>query len=120
MLKKYPFKNLQNFFFTKAIMFMTYKIIDSSQTMLPEELEEVFEQMQWFFSLPDKEGVIITQEYIKSILHKITNYEYKQAIELCYFFAEIRKDLPDEINQRLSIQDAKKYIEFYEKGGKVY
>ncbi|MFR2534818.1 MAG: glycosyltransferase family 2 protein [Clostridia bacterium] len=116
MLNQYSYYKLRNFFFTKAIMFMIYKIVDATNYLEQKEIKEIFEEMQWMFALPNREGVIITQVYTNKILDEIMNKKYNEAIKLCKFFAEIRKDLPKEINSKLSIQDDQAYIKVCKNG----
>ncbi len=106
---RYNNKEFFRFFFTKAILFMIYKFVDSTLLSL-EERKEVLKLMEWFFSLPKEKAVIITEESINAILSKIQEHNYEQAIFLCDFLAKVRKDLPKEINAKMEQQDDVKYI----------
>lgn len=110
MFQNYPNNSeLKRFFFTKAILFMIYKFIDS-ELMTDEEKIQVFELMHWFYSLTKTHQVIITEPYISMIIDSIIEKEYDKAITLCNFMRELRKDLPKEINANMSEQNDTKYI----------
>lgn len=111
---EYNNREFASFFFTKAILYIIYKFIDSKKLSLDEKIE-VLKMMRWFYMLVDTLDVIVTEKYVEIIIRKIINEKYSEAVDLCEFLAEVRKDLPKEINFRLSEVNDEKYIQTMEK-----
>lgn len=106
--EKYENKEFFRFFFTKTILFILYKFIDST-LLSKEERIKVLQKMHWLFLLIKEEKVIITEDFIMQIVNSIQEEKYEEAIYLCDFLAKIRRNLPKEVNARMEQQDSKKY-----------
>lgn len=113
LIDEYQNEIFGSFFFSKAILFMIYKFIDS-EMLTHKEKVEILETMHWFYSLTKTFGVIITEKYIEMIIEKIIEKQYNEAIEYCTIIANIRKDLPKEINAKMSEQNDSKYVQAME------
>lgn len=96
------------FLYARNMTYLLYRFIDSSR-LKDEERLEVLQELRWFFKLSFTLKVPPCQKSLMMLLKKITNGEYKDAIDICKIIAEIRTYMTPDVKQKMS----KPYDEMY-------
>lgn len=111
LYKEFSAKNeiqFYRFLYARNLTYLLYRFIDSNLINHKDRIE-ILEELHWFFELSTKLKVSTHQEFSMTLLEKIIDKEYEEAIDICYIISEIRKELPEESK----IKMAKPYEEMY-------
>lgn len=96
------------FLYARNMTYLLYRFIDSSR-LKDEERLEILQELRWFFKLSAKLKVPPCQKSLVMLINKITNGEYKDAIDICKIIAEIRTYMTPDVRHKMS----KPYEEMY-------
>lgn len=93
--------NFYRFIYARNMTYLLYRFIDSSQLTKDERLE-ILAETRWFYKLSNILEVPACQKSLSTLIEKIINGEYKDAIEICNIISEMRKFMQKEVRQGMS------------------
>lgn len=103
------------FLYARNLTYLLYRFIDSNLLSYEDRIE-IFSEMRWFYKLSNSLKVPAVQKSLHTLINKIIDGEYKDAIDICNIVAEVRSYMPKDIKQKMS----KPYVEMYNEMMKIH
>ena len=102
--------SLYRYFYAKTLTSVFYKIVDT-KIMNNDEKAIVLEEMQWFFKQRKKVKTDPCQKSLNLVFERIDEGKYKDAVDMCNVFAEMRSYMASNVRENMSKPENINYIE---------
>lgn len=109
LFEKYNKLEFYKYFYTKNLLSLIYKIIDTKLLTRAEKVE-LIDKFHWFFAQSEKLKVIFAQNAIQILLKKMNNKNYEDAIMIFDIIYEMRSYM-DEMQKELMTKPKKIILE---------